>query len=133
MSRQVARKMRHQYGRDGHDRNREAYEDFQTRRESATKVHVPSAALLTYESSAQPPDTRQGTVNRWFDDRGYGFIAPDDGPPNVFVHATAVQMDGHVSLRMGQRVEFLAVPGAKHLQAITVRLLEDVSSTTKER
>lgn len=48
----------------------------------------------------------EGTV-KWFDDnRGYGFIAPDDGGEDVFVHYSAVQMAGFATLDEGQRVTF---------------------------
>ena len=47
----------------------------------------------------------QGTV-KWFNaDKGYGFIAVDGGR-DVFVHFSAIQMDGYRSLEEGQRVEF---------------------------
>ena len=50
----------------------------------------------------------QGTV-KWFNaDKGYGFIAPDDGTADVFVHHTAIQADGFRTLQENQRVEFTA-------------------------
>jgi CspA family cold shock protein len=59
----------------------------------------------------------QGTV-KWFNaDKGYGFIAPDDGTADVFVHHTAIQIDGFRSLHENQRVEFTAGQGAKGPQA----------------
>ena len=55
----------------------------------------------------------QGTV-KWFNsDKGYGFIAPDDGTSDVFVHHSVIQADGYRSLQENQRVEFTASPGAK--------------------
>jgi CspA family cold shock protein len=47
----------------------------------------------------------KGVVQNW-NDNGYGFIRPDDGGENVFVHATALQ--GVVHLKSGERVEFEA-------------------------
>src|SRR5579875_865542 len=48
----------------------------------------------------------QGTV-KWFNpDKGFGFIAPDDGSPDVFVHHSSIQADGYRSLQENQRVEF---------------------------
>ena len=65
----------------------------------------------------------QGTV-KWFNaEKGYGFIAPDDGTPDVFVHHSAIQADGFRSLEENQRVEFTAGQGRKGPQAETVRPL----------
>ena len=55
----------------------------------------------------------QGTV-KWFNaDKGYGFIAPDDGTADVFVHHSAIQTDGFRSLAENQRVEYTAGRGAR--------------------
>jgi cold shock protein len=63
----------------------------------------------------------QGKV-KWFNsDKGYGFIAPDDGTPDVFVHHSAIQADGYRSLEEDQRVEYTASRGAKGPQADEVR------------
>jgi cold shock protein len=63
----------------------------------------------------------QGTV-KWFNaEKGFGFIAPDDGTPDVFVHHTAIKADGYRSLAENQRVEFTASRGAKGPQADEVR------------
>src|ERR1700728_1689503 len=65
----------------------------------------------------------QGTV-KWFNaDKGYGFIAPDDGTGDVFVHHSAIQVDGFRSLQENQRVEFTAGQGQKGPQAEQVRPL----------
>lgn len=48
----------------------------------------------------------QGTV-KWFnDDKGYGFITPDQGPRDVFVHITAVRASGLEAIKEGERFEF---------------------------
>ncbi len=53
----------------------------------------------------------KGTV-KWFNsEKGYGFIQPDDGGKDVFVHITAVQAAGLQSLSDGQAVQFEMVPG----------------------
>ena len=52
-----------------------------------------------------------GTV-KWFNTtKGYGFIQPDDGSKDAFVHISAVEQAGLSSLREGQKVEFDLVPG----------------------
>jgi cold shock protein len=65
----------------------------------------------------------QGTV-KWFNaDKGYGFIAPDDSTPDVFVHHSAIETDGYRSLADNQRVEYTTVRGDKGPQAEHVRPL----------
>lgn len=60
-----------------------------------------------------------GTV-KWFNgNKGYGFISREDGP-DVFVHFSAIQMDGFRNLMEGQRVEFTVEDGPKGLQAANV-------------
>ncbi|GAA5190999.1 cold-shock protein [Rugosimonospora acidiphila] len=62
-----------------------------------------------------------GTV-KWFNnEKGYGFIAVDGGQ-DVFVHFSAIEMDGYKSLEDGQRVEFEIGQGQKGPQAERVRL-----------
>ena len=64
----------------------------------------------------------QGTV-KWFNaEKGFGFIAVDGGP-DVFVHYSAIQMDGYKSLDQDQRVEFEVTQGQKGPQAEGVRAL----------
>jgi cold shock protein len=63
----------------------------------------------------------QGTV-KWFNaEKGYGFIAPDDGSADVFVHYSAIQSSGYRSLEEEQRVEFEVTQGQKGPQADQVR------------
>jgi CspA family cold shock protein len=61
-------------------------------------------------------------VVKWFNDgKGYGFIEREDGP-DVFVHHSAIQGEGHKSLAEGQAVEFEIVEDAKGLKAANVRI-----------
>jgi cold shock protein len=63
----------------------------------------------------------QGTV-KWFNaDKGYGFIAPDDGSGDVFVHFSAIEATGYRSLEENQKVEYSVTQGPKGPQAAQVR------------
>lgn len=62
-----------------------------------------------------------GTV-KWFNsEKGYGFIAPDDGSADLFVHFSAIEGSGRRDLFENQRVEFDAEPGQRGMQAANVR------------
>ncbi|WP_018581233.1 cold-shock protein [Corynebacterium pilosum] len=65
----------------------------------------------------------QGTV-KWFNgDKGYGFIAPNDGSDDLFVHFSEIQGSGFRNLEEGQSVGFEVGEGAKGPQAQQVRAL----------
>ena len=65
----------------------------------------------------------QGTV-KWFNaEKGFGFIAQEDGGDDVFVHYSAIQMQGYKSLEENQRVEFEVGPGKQGPQATNIRPL----------
>jgi len=62
----------------------------------------------------------QGIVKWFSNEKGYGFIERDEGD-DVFVHHSAIVMDGYRTLREGQRVEFEVVQGDKGLQASNIQ------------
>ena len=65
----------------------------------------------------------QGTV-KWFNaEKGFGFIAQDDGGADVFVHYSAIQTQGYRTLEDNHRVEFEITQGAKGPQAENVRAI----------
>ncbi|MDX1654214.1 MAG: cold-shock protein [Candidatus Competibacteraceae bacterium] len=66
---------------------------------------------------------RNGTV-KWFDEaKGFGFIAPEDGSGDVFVHYSTIEGKGFRTLAEGQQVEFDSKSGPKGPQAVMVKPL----------
>ena len=62
-----------------------------------------------------------GTV-KWFNDsKGFGFITPEDGGKDLFVHFSAIQGQGFKTLKEGQRVSFDITSGPKGQQAANIR------------
>jgi len=64
-----------------------------------------------------------GTVKWFSDEKGYGFITPEDGSKDLFVHFSGISGDGFKSLSEGARVEFEATEGQKGPQATNVRMI----------
>ncbi len=64
-----------------------------------------------------------GTV-KWFNaEKGFGFIAPDDGTKDVSVHYSSIESSGYKSLEENQRVTFTSSQGQKGMQADSVRVV----------
>ncbi|MFQ5745964.1 MAG: cold shock domain-containing protein [Gemmatimonadota bacterium] len=73
-----------------------------------------------------------GTIGRvkWFDDsKGYGFITPEDGSKDCFVHHTAIEGTGFKSLAEGERVEYDVVEGTKGPAAANVKRLGEADTS----
>jgi len=66
-----------------------------------------------------------GTVAKFLDEKGFGFIAPDDGGKDVFVHHTDIQMDGFKRLQEGQRVQYDVTMEARGPKASNVSPIEE--------
>jgi CspA family cold shock protein len=65
---------------------------------------------------------RETGIVKWFNNqKGYGFIQPDGGGDDVFVHYSSISMDGYRSLAEGERVEFVTQSGDKGSAAAEVR------------
>jgi cold shock protein len=62
----------------------------------------------------------EGTVKWFSDEKGYGFIRPDDGSEDVFVHHTGITGEGFKSLQEGDKVTYEVTQGRKGLQAENV-------------
>jgi cold shock protein len=62
----------------------------------------------------------QGTVEWSFDEKGYGFITPDEGDKDIFVHHSGIAGNGFKTLEEGARVTYEASQGRKGLQADNV-------------
>ena len=62
-----------------------------------------------------------GTV-KWFNNaKGYGFVVPEAGGDDIFVHYSSIQMDGYRTLRAGQPISFDVKEGPKGLHAVNIR------------
>ena len=77
-------------------------------------------------------DMPQGTV-KWFnDEKGYGFISPDEGGEDLFVHYSGIAGDGFRSLEEGTKVSYEATQGKKGMQAENVSLVYNVRYPKRE-
>jgi CspA family cold shock protein len=72
---------------------------------------------------------KSGTV-KWFSRvKGYGFIAPDDGGKEIFVHFSGIEGEGYRNLEEGQKVSFVVEDTPKGPQAVSVRASEPTESS----
>jgi cold shock protein len=90
--------------------------------DNSTAVAPPSAGV-TDRRGPRPSQTMEGAV-KWFEpEKGYGFISPDGGGKDVFIHITALRRSGVTALEAGQRVRAEVVDGKKGLEADRITLI----------
>jgi CspA family cold shock protein len=88
---------------------------------STTTDRLPEYQIFCNKETKEMSDRITGTV-KWFNGgKGYGFIEREGGD-DVFVHYSAIQVEGYKNLEEGQRVEFSIEKGPKGLQATNVTL-----------
>lgn len=73
---------------------------------------------------------KSGTV-KWFNNsKGYGFIRPDEGGEDLFVHFSYIEMDGYKTLKAGQAVSYEETPADKGIHATNIRNLDGSGDTS---
>ncbi|KAL2552675.1 cold shock domain-containing protein 3 [Forsythia ovata] len=75
----------------------------------------------------------KGVVSKFNDQKGYGFIKPDEGGDDLFVHQTAIKSDGYRTLREGQAVEFTIILEGDKTKAIDVTIADGGSGDYSSR
>jgi cold shock protein len=69
-----------------------------------------------------------GTV-KWFNNqKGYGFLCPEDSQEEVFIHFSSINMPGYKTLRAGQKVSFELESGSKGLHALNIQEAESLGT-----
>ena len=70
---------------------------------------------------------------KWFNNaKGYGFILPEEGEEDLFVHYSSIQMDGYKTLKAGQLVSYDILEGPKGSHAINIHALDDTAESDHE-
>jgi cold shock protein len=77
-------------------------------------------AVEPQKRKAGSRDMAQGTVKWFSDEKGYGFISPDDGGEDLFVHHTGIVGEGFKTLDEGSKVSYEATQGRKGMEAKNV-------------
>ncbi|ATF08609.1 cold shock domain-containing protein CspD [Candidatus Enterovibrio altilux] len=73
-----------------------------------------------------------GTV-KWFNNtKGFGFICPDEGDSDIFVHYSTIKMDGYRTLKAGQTVNYEVFAGPKGYHVSQIVPIEDATSKIEE-
>jgi CspA family cold shock protein len=86
--------------------------------------HAQCVGCVLWHKKRRPGRVARGTV-KWFNgEKGYGFIAPDEGGEDVFVHYSSIEGSGFRSLEEGERVSYEPTRGRKGEQAENVRRVE---------
>lgn len=84
--------------------------------------HVGCGRVATAQLARWGGSMATGTV-KWFNNaKGYGFLVPESGGDDIFIHHSSIQMDGYRTLRAGQPVSFDIEEGPKGLHAMNIRL-----------
>jgi cold shock protein len=85
---------------------------------SSESLQLASSAVAAQGRGGEMPT---GTVKWFSNDKGYGFITPDDGSNDVFVHFSSIEGDGYRSLEEGAKVEYETEQGPKGPSATGVK------------
>jgi CspA family cold shock protein len=83
-----------------------------------------ASAISAFAALSTPEETMATGTVKWFsDDKGFGFITPDDESKDLFVHHTAIVGEGYRSLPEGAKVSYDAEPGDKGPKAANVQVV----------
>ncbi|GGH29295.1 hypothetical protein GCM10007036_39110 [Alsobacter metallidurans] len=74
-----------------------------------------------FQRDSGPTEPKSGVVKWYSRERGFGFVTPDDGGPEIFVHATALERAGMREIDVGQRLQLDVRQGQKGPEAASVR------------